>query len=160
MKGLSITPFNPEIGYQIDSEDLNQESRRKKTLRQLEELEKLIDYDQAFVLSIECLDLEEKTLYEKLRVLVRFPSGFYEAKSNTFYDDNTGKPVAVAFGQFYPVDAGPLPGVFLESDRVLLGRKWSGFWIYLPNDLEKLKQIRMQFVLAPEEVQDAEINSA
>ena len=170
-KGNCITPFDPDIGYRIDSEDLELDSRLRKTERLKDELDKIIDFSKAPVyLGIQAddttlneLGLNEEaevrykfsedmlTLLTRLRVLVFFPTGLYMAspwKTTLGFGE-------LDFNYFYPADTGPLP---IESDDDL-GLD-EGFSLFLPSDPGKLAQIRARFVLAEEQPDENPNNQA
>lgn len=91
---------------------------------------------------------ENLELLRELRVLVRFGGReSFEARPWEMQLENG----SLEFIHFYPQETGPLPA---EGHSVTQLNE--GFFLYLPNDFEKLKQIRVMFVLAPkEQPQDA-----
>ncbi len=161
----SITPFEPELGYIIDSEDLNLESRLVKIRRLDKELRQDIDFGKAplnlsigsggsmlnelglnregllygYEFSQEMLDL-----FKRLRILIFFPESRFEARPKL----DRGE---ISFQDYYPIDARPLP--IPETYSTLDPRE--GFSLLLPSDPEKLAQIRARFVMVeePEEIQ-------
>lgn len=160
-KMRAITPFNPELGYQIDSQDMELETRMAKIKNLREDLERQIEFEKApFFLSIvgriqeinagqadeENINSEFSTelleTIRRLRILVSFPQGRYEARPWEL----TLKINCIWFHDFYPVDAGHLP----TSATHRLGLEDEGFALFLPNDPEELSQIKVMFVLAPE----------
>jgi len=171
-KGQSITPFNPELGYQIDSEDLTLESRIAKMRRLDKELRQNIDFAKA-PLNIDILSpnyalhelgLNRKNqmagytssqkmldLSRRLRVVVIFPKSRFEAfpwETSLFLGE-------VQFRLFYPIDSGPLP----ISKTYSISGPQEGFSLYVPSDQEKLAQIRAKFVLADEQEKYPESSS-
>lgn len=162
-----MTPFDPEIGYQIDSEDLKLDSRQRKTERLKNELEKVIDFSKApLFLNIQAHDTtlnelglneedeavrlrykfseEMLDLLNRLRVLVSFPEGLYAARSWKTRLSLGG----IDFRFFYPGDSGPLP---IKSESFGL---FEGFHLFLPSDPEKLSQIRARFVMVEEQPEE------
>jgi len=161
-KGESITPFDPELGYQIDSEDLKLETRIQKMKRLHDTLNRKIDFSKAplylaiykhefdstyrlglneeskrnSVLAGNLFPQEMFDLLKRLRVLVSFPEGkgAFEAKSS-LRELGHG---SISFDNFYPVDSGPLP---VDND-LRLGVLHEGFLLVLPSDPEKLAQIK------------------
>lgn len=164
-----ITPFNPGLGYTIDSEDLKIETRKAKVKRisreQLMKGEEELDFAKApFRLSVETepgftlkrthsIPLAQETVdfLAKIRLLVRLgEGGSFEAR--------VWEPVvssgALWFREFYPQDAPPLPA---ENERFSAINE--GFSLYLPDDPGKLRQIQMRFGFIPEQMQDASLAS-
>lgn len=185
IKGRAITPFEPELGYQIDSEDLKLESRLAKIERLKTQLEQDIDFVKApLLLSIYMSDSDYTLLYEwglnkeqiaeyrkeipkllrKLRILISFPTSRFEARANENQHLNI-----TDWSLFYPIDSGPLP---TSEPPIPLARKLEipeigesfpfildigeGFSLFLPSDLQKLAQIRARFVLAEEKPEEAQ----
>ena len=149
-KTHAITPFDPEVGYQITYEDLNWQSRIKKLERlSREKLGEFIEFSKA-PLYLKVTDFpfkwtssvpEERAILDSLRLFVWFPKGSFEGKPHT-----TNVPDS-SFAMFYPQDTGPLP---MEDISIHLK---AGFYLFLPSDPEKLSQIRAMFVLVEEETQ-------
>lgn len=163
-----ITPFNPELGYIVDSEDLEIEARKAKVKRITREWvmkgKEEVDFAKApFRLSVEtesnftlkgthAIPLAQETvdLLAKISLLVQLEEGgSFEARA--------WEPVlssgSLWFKEFYPQDGPPLP---VENER--FSDINEGFSLYLPDDPEKLKQVRMQFVLVEEQPQDVRKN--
>lgn len=164
----AFTPFNPELGYQIDSDDLQLETRIKKLQRA--DREQRIDFSKApifihigtdsFYLHKHGLNTKLKDpllhLYKfpkemldslrRLRVLVFFPTQHFEARPEEIQLGWGG----ISFDDFYPIDLGPLPTAKPEA---FLGRLKlrEGLKLFVPSDFEKLKQIRVKFVLIDKE---------
>lgn len=174
-KGESITPFDPELGYQIDSEDLKLETRVQKMKRLHDVLNRKIDFSKAPLYlaiykydfdSTYRLNLNEESkrdsvvaenlfsqemfdLLKRLRALVSFPEGkgAFEAKSSLKELEHG----SIMFDNFYPIDSGPLPTPAEDAGIIR-----EGFNLFLPSDPGKLSQIKARFVLAeeqPEEIQ-------
>lgn len=131
----SLTPFDPEIGYQIDQRDLTLGGRKKKLedLMSLEEV-KLVALPKAPLwLQIDSADrnnlikvLRSKAggeskedevpqeilnLLKKIRVEASFPNGQFvsEPLLDLPFKDYLGLDVMLDFNSFYPEDTGPLP---------------------------------------------------
>lgn len=162
---VAIDPFNPEIGYRIDNEDLNLESRIAKNRRLMHKPEFAIRYSKTpVVLRIQVMrdvlakalikkesrmltdKLSEETLglLRKLRARVVSGQTSFEAKPN----ETSLSLGELELNYFYPVDSGPLP---TTEDLANNEGLYEGFLLIFPNDLEKLKQIQVQLVLAEEE---------
>lgn len=156
-KGYTITPFDPELGYQINSEDYNIESRKQKMEREKKEFNKQVDFSKA-PLTLQLMSKENQSneevignqensgLLKKLRLVILFPEekDSYEARAHELSLELHNKIELISF---YP-QSKPLPykGIgpqFLE-----------GFKIALPSDPEKLSQIRARFLLAEEETEE------
>ena len=158
LKAMGITPFDPELGYQIDSDDLTLDTRIKK-FRNLMDTGDYIDFSKAsnvivvmHLLSRDDIPISHSMLdlLKKLRLYVFFPTSRYESK----YWDNYLEPSTDAKGpwlsHFYPLDTGPLPTDIIQPYMN------SGLKLYVPADLEKLSQIRARFVLAEEQPEEAQ----
>jgi len=159
----SFIPFDPKLGYQVTNEDLD----AVKRLRKLDEAYNVYNKDtkikeRLFLFSLKSLPNslflreEDIAVLRNLRVQLFFPYGSYEAQVR-------GDPLRqgkLSFDYFYPGDTGPLPQ--LDKDDLIPGNIYphKGLSLLLPKDMTKLSKIEARFVLAPEEVQDAEINSA
>lgn len=178
----TITPFDPEEGYQIDKRDLTFEGRRNKlrALMSLEENSKLVllpkaplwleiySKDRSNLIKALCeksggesekdkIPQETLDLLKKIRMEASFPNGKFvsEPLLDFPWKDPLGLDVILNFNSFYPEDTGPLPttghlptadqydGTFLAD---ILCEK--GIAINLPDNPEKLGQIRMNFFLA------------
>lgn len=161
----SLTPFTPEIGYQIDSRDLELSERINK-IREVEiGWSKSLDPSKAsFILGIRAeakdlnvLGLNEKStpirglerykfsketlgLISRLRVRVFFPQGKYEAGPWELLLNNG----EIDFRLYYPADSTPLA---TGSDRSEL---YEGFPIVLPPNLKDLEEIWARFALVDE----------
>lgn len=148
-KGVAMTPFQPELGYQISQEDFTVAGRWRKTGLLGREN---IDFNQN-PLSLGVSDYGEETLYihqrhdypnevlqvvKRLRLQLDFPRGAYEAKAWL----SALLSGIITFEHFYPLDLGPMP-----VDNTL----YEGLWIMLPSDLAKLQQIIAKFVLTDSE---------
>lgn len=145
--GKSITPFNTELGYQIDSQDLNLEDRTQKYKRLMGKMTEKMYYQEApLYLEIESevqiSEARDLDLLSRLRAYFLFPGSRVEGKP----EESLSKSPRIHINNFYPIETGPLP----ENKRL-----WrildEGFFLFLPSDPEKLAQIRARFVLAPEE---------
>lgn len=166
-KGHAITPFDPALGYQIDSEDLELERRLAKTKRLEDELRQNIDFAKAPLhisvwsdgdllhelglnkkhkLSGYQFSQEMSDLLRRLRLLVYFPKSKFEAKPWETSLDLGG----IYFREFYPIDSGPLP----TSKTYRGSGPQEGFSLFLPSDPEKLAQIRARFVMVEEQPQE------
>lgn len=157
----SIAPFDPELGYQIDSEDMNTDSRIQKHLRLYHDAKprNSIDKQKApyflhvwsgstrKLLSKRNVSQESIALLNRLRILIIFPRSSFEARSQYRDEDDP-----IEFRDYYPVDSGPIPTPFPYSrehitfDHVIR----EGFFLKLPSDPEKLAQIRAKFALVDE----------
>lgn len=167
--GRAIAPFNPDIGYQIDSRDFTLESRiRKIQDLGIDNLDSFIDFAKApFNLIIgggkrtlresglsrlslrrfpQCEFYPEVlSLLKAMRLLLFFPGGSFEAKP----DEDSLEDGQLSFEDFLPQDSPPLP-IATDDD------KWKrflnkGFWLFVPSDPKKLSEIRARFVLADQE---------
>ena len=151
-----ITPFNPDMGYQITNEDFDPKSRYTKLARVDRQTPKLKDGFYLFFVSKGELLKEENPLEElqRLRVHLFFPSGYYESQPA----GNVSEKKYLEFSHFYPADTGPLPQ--LPEEELILGRirPFKGHLIILPkdfpNDINKLSQVQARFVLADEQPQE------
>ncbi|MBI2028753.1 MAG: hypothetical protein HYT07_04050 [Candidatus Levybacteria bacterium] len=168
--GHTVLPFDSEKGYRIDSDDFNLENRIAKLNRLGEEkLSKFMDFskrhyelfvagnvpsliENAIVKKVSGdryrFPQEKLSLLGKLRLLLRLPDESFEAKP--FEPSLTRGDLW--FKDFYPTDSGPLSASTdgLQSPILQLIMQREGFNILLPDDPEKLKQIKMRFVLAEE----------
>lgn len=153
---ISFVPFDPEIGYQLTTEDLDAVKRRRK----LDDIRNRNPNTKVglFLFSLEgspdspSLKKEDIAMIKNLRVQLFFPYGSYEAQVK-------GEPLErgkLSFNYFYPLDFGPLPQLDENDDRELFGHPYlhKGYWILLPRDMNKLSQIEARFFLAPEQQQD------
>lgn len=157
----ALTPFDPELGYQITTEDLTLESRMKK----LQEIEEKLPEDYV------------KKINEKAPLGLRIANTIYGFDSRTDLDSDQilalkkinlqirvggmrleGKNQKDAgffeYNSFYPFDTGPLPTDPTQnrySNRITRAMTSEGLPLLLPEDPKKLEQIRMKFALAPEE---------
>ena len=164
-----ITPFDPELGYIVDSEDFEIKTRKAKVERITKEwlmkgeeelnfakapLRLSVETERSFTLKGKFpipLSKETIDLLGKIRLNVQFGAkGSFEARAWRHVLSSG----ALWFKEFYPQDALPLP-----EENARFSELNEGFNLYLPNDPEKLENIRMLFALAPEEVQEIEINS-
>lgn len=156
-RGIEITPFDPELGYVITAEDLNLESRKKKIDREMGRKK----------ISTLCIIHPQRTLdlttrpnvigkdgirhynslpenfptLSLLRFQVSFPDVYLESR---YCHDKSGG----SFDRFYPHDTGELPDVGLLIG--LYNQATYGHRLILPNDPNKLAQIKGRFVLARE----------
>lgn len=158
-KALTITPFNPKLGYQITNDDFRVETRRIK-LRKMSTSE-FIDFSKAPLRIVarsweeELMNLgfllgepqfntlefkpEIETLLQRLRLILIFPnSSMYESIPDTVDG-------VLDFSRFYPAEAPPLA----TTNEYPLNVK--GFDLHLPTDLESISQIRTKFILVPKE---------
>ena len=162
---FSATPFDPEIGYQITPEDFTPD-RDKKIEGMYHQLEKapLELYITSDPMRLNQEGLNKKIgeyqnqfssdmlgLLNKLRILLIFPTGAFEAKPE--FDDIARN--LISFFEFYPVDSGHLYSIFGEN-----GTKWEGVNLFLPSDPEKLAQIRARFVMVDEQPDENPNNQA
>ena len=169
--GMCITPFDPELGYQIDSDDLNLATRRKKLKRLGDKLLETINSEKAPYLfqmsaierNLNKVGLNKKRaedtyeyefpkdtidLLRRLRLHVFFPKLRFEGKIDELFI----KDGSIHFFDFYPADTGPLP----VGDEEIDVEGWlirDGLFLALPSDPEKLAQIRARFVLVEEQPQ-------
>lgn len=131
----SLTPFNPDAGYQIDKRDLTFEERKQK-LRGLMSLGegKLVALPEAplwltidpvkrdALINVLCnntggeskkdeIPQETLDLLKKIRVEASFPNGQFvsEPSLDLPWKDDLGLDVMLDFNSFYPEDTGPLP---------------------------------------------------
>ena len=171
-KIVAITPFDPEVGYQIDSEDLKLETRLQKIERLKEELNKNIDFQKApLSLNVSCdsytlnklglnigegyssskFSQEMLTILRKLRLYAFFPKGRFETRP---WEISLGLG-EIRFNSYYPIDTGPLPALEHTERNV-----HEGFYLFLPSDPEKLAQIRARFVMVDEQPDENPNNQA
>lgn len=153
-KKYVLTPFNPGLGYNISPEDFIPKERGDK-LKSLEsEMNKGVDLLKV-PLGLQ-LDSPDKAgdlnkfspqIIQQLKRLRLFVSaGEMRLESIPLQGDlEFGY---LGFYSFYPIDTGslanpPIPYMIQKPHPETL-------WVHLPNDPEKLKQIRMQFVLENE----------
>lgn len=150
-KSQTLTPFNPESGYTITQEDFSLETRRKKINdigeRELNEEE----FAKApLLITAECdeekfkkaklyyrpyeLSLKVENVLRRLRLLLIFPNGSLEGKSDT-------SDGILFFIEFYPIDDPPIP----TGGEYPLNT--AGFLVHVPSNIEKLSQIRAKFIL-------------
>lgn len=177
-----FTPFKPDYGYQVTNEDQQLESRIAKG--KLEEQNKIIDdYKYAYgrpKFTFMLHDLYKKGGIEKakelwpfiqrFRLQIQFPGSpadvkrtdpewhtttIFEARPNTY---DFGKDRLISFKMFYPLDTGPLPSAdpeeekdYMQSDEPTVGLGFK-----LPDDLEKLEQIKIKLILLPEDTNKTE----
>lgn len=164
-KGSVITPFNPELGYQIDNNDFNIDARLKKHRDNKTTFDEFVDFSQAslwlqirkaeenvlikpvkrFSFNMEHKSREYKPEYKpilgKMRLQVFFPNLSFEAAPYLGVKD--GYP-ELNFHRFYPLDTGPLvPKELTDFSSFMLSE---GLEILVPSDKEKLAQIRGRFV--------------
>lgn len=148
-KGHVMTPFQPELGYQITQEDFSIGGRWQKTARLGMEN---IDFNQnPLSLEINCGNINEVSLrcphdysevalrtIRNLRLQFYFPTSSFEARA--------WLPAlasgTILFEHFYPLDLGPMP---------VDNRLYEGLNIFVPSDLDKLQQIAARFVLIDSE---------
>ena len=167
--GQVMTPFDPELGYQIDYDDLNLATRREKINRLgAPKLFETIDPKKApylfemFTIGKHLNEVglnkkrgvdkfefpkDTKDLLRKLRLHVFFPKLKFEGKISE-YDIENGW---INFSHFYPADSGPLAEGKYED---IGDEEWftqESLFLFLPSDPEKLAQIRARFVLVEEE---------
>lgn len=150
-----LTPFDPDLGYPVDSEDFILEERKSKLARLEQEIKKKIDLAKAPLgLQIESVDKEGRLKIfspeiskqlKKLRVLVRAGDMRLEAEPSVSIDLEDGR---LGFFFFYPVDTGPLADSLFPLTSGEKPPYPGPLWVNLPKDPEKLKQIKMQFILA------------
>ena len=150
-RGSFLTPFNPDLGYGISFEDFTPEGRADKLTRLKSELGKKIDLSiNPLYLQVESANNVGETakfptqiiqLVRRLRLFVKAGEMQLESKPLHF----GLKDGYLRFVHVYPADTGPLA----TPSRIFTTGE--DFWLNLPDDPEKLKQIRMQFVLAEEE---------
>lgn len=136
-KLTTITPFKPNLGYQITGEDFNSKPRITKILQLLKELssqehdltelsqqrELLVGTDSSEVKMFEFVNHEDAffnhfrlkpevlAVLKRLRVQLFFPTSSFESKLE-FGDFNPKfslPELSVDFEEFYPLDKGPLP---------------------------------------------------
>lgn len=155
----AFTPFSPEDGYQVTTEDFDGEKRVKKRYKDSEDFKDIkssplvlfVHADRLNTQLLGLLDDNDRFTHEALETLIRlrlqlfFPNGLrFEARPelNRYNSGNID-----FFGGYYPVDAKPLavPGYM----RFNLDH---GLQIALPAKGEKLQQIDGQFLLAPHPV--------
>ncbi len=162
-RGFALTPFNPEIGYTITSEDYNLEKRFKKLISQKEHWnQKLVNPLASHLLTIQespdglkalktpneyylghlTMDPEYVEELEKLRVLLSFPRGSYLAMPAD------SLPFSLLLQQFFPADSGPLAkdprGKASRGLEFYLSKDMP---ILLPFDRPKLESITAKFVI-------------
>lgn len=155
--GNTITPFDPELAYRIDHDDLGLDSRIKKYQQNKELFSRGIDFSKAplfFEVGVppnvytkfkEDFEKEELVPFMKrLRFQVLFPRLAFET-SPLFFGVYMGY---THFDSFYPVDTGPLPfdqgTLWGDPPHYMMG----GFYLQLPADIEKLRTIRGKFILS------------
>lgn len=168
-----ITPFDPEVGYQITKEDTNPQARKEKVklLRQqggkdisdkvqlwlsfftsAEELEKagivtrlMRDWDREQVPYFVAKNSDYYNFLKSLRLNLSFPTGVVcESRPEAFGAKN--EIIHIEFMNFYPLDTGPLPSLGIFEG--VMPPVFEGFEVLLPNDLEKLKQIEARVYTA------------
>lgn len=165
-KVWTITPFDPDVGSNITYEDLDLQSRLEKIRRLRKELAKeSFDSNRASSelkiatyadeLNKNGLNIrQEKPILRwnfpeemlatlsRLRVKTSFPTMSLGAKISEI-SLNLGD---IDFHPFYPLDTGPLP---VRKDIFDAGIM-EGFSVFLPDDPEKLSQMRTRFILVEE----------
>lgn len=174
-----ITPFDPEEGYQITQEDLTPETRVEKWKRVVQStLVSSVDMEKAPLgLHVAAEDISElnklglcitypdpdnpdvshfkfkpevEALLKRLRLLLFFPNSTFEAKPVQLLGDLGDE---LAFWDFYPLDAGPLPK---PPYLVVNQHTPEGYHLQLPSDPEKLRQIRARFILVDQDSEEVE----
>jgi hypothetical protein len=142
-----ITPFNPDEGYQIDSNDFSIELRKEK----LSKLKAKDTPSSPLVLGIQycpnktfnLLSVPDyEAVFKSLRVLIDFQNGIkLEGKHDKFILQGG----ELSFSEeFYPTDTGELSVDKTLEDMGLMTR---GLQIALPSDLELLSTIDGKFIL-------------
>lgn len=143
--GNVMTPFDPGLGYQIDSDDLlSFETRRQKTIRLKPKLTEHIDSEKTpyfFRINSRRTVKDTTDLLRRLRLHVFFPELRFEAAIPKSLIE--GGPIiegghiiedSPLFYMFYPADTGPLPeaGHTELNDQMPFLRE--GFLLYVPSD--------------------------
>lgn len=182
----TITPFNPSAGYQITEEDLKAETRFAKQkqpqfadgIYQDQSLAPLWFYNKIHKWDLAKIGLAEEyptlvyrikseylPLINRLRMQVFIPgspsdvdpddpnfhpSASLEARPDPLFINNG----EIDFRIFYPLETGPLPHSKYEPRKAQAIRE--GFNIHLPEDIDKLRQVEVKFILLPEEEQKSE----
>ena len=165
----TITPFDPELGYQITAEDLNLSERLEKIQREQDRLKKLVPFDRAplwiNLMNMSRYNLEElgliepgpdlehftpeaTSIFSRLRLQLKIITSNEQAPSYLESRPNrTGLAIReITFREFYPLDTGPLATPTDSIDAVINNIE-EGLSVYVPSDLEKIKTIEGRFLL-------------
>jgi len=158
-----ITPFDRDLGYPLDAEDLSLRSRKAKLSRMKLELARSIeglylfvfaaDEDQPLHGMMQSLMIEDvyfpapgnTSLLHYLYLTLTFPNGSsFTARALP----NTGR-LGILFNTFFPSDTGPLPVENSSSTKQAVKLE-EGLKLLLPFHLELLQSIQATFLFLPE----------
>jgi len=158
-----ITPFDRNLGYPLDAEDLSLRSRKAKMSRMKPELAQSIeglylfvfaaDEDQPFHGMMQSFMLEEArfptpgntSLLHHLYLTLTFPNG----SSFTARALPDAGRLGMLFNTFFPSDTGPLPVENTASTKQAVKLE-EGLKLLLPFQLELLQSIQAAFLFLPE----------
>ena len=154
-KANAITPFNQQLGYQIDPDDLNIDMRvikheslvKKGDHIDFSKAPNYIEFRNLFSNINVPISQTMLNLFKTIRLYAFFPTSKYESKPNERLLKTLSELKGLLFNSFYPVDVVPLPKGNIPPSLIL----HEGLNLYVPSDPEKLSQIRATFVLAEEQ---------
>jgi hypothetical protein len=148
-----ITPLNPDNGYKFTNDDLDPKKRFDKI--KARRFDFLSNAESFFLLEIHTPDgFKEKNkeitdAWKRIKIQLFFPWGAYEgrASNGSLTEDKNGGELDIE--SFYPSDTGPLPydRHYLKVMDPFLHRGYFLGLPGLPEDREKLWQIKAKFVL-------------
>jgi hypothetical protein len=176
-RGDAIVPFKPKEGYQVTRDDFQTESRLRKYEQMRDFYKEFIDFSEAPIYleviifksrltelgliegNFPYREIKPQTLSElnRMRLHVFFPQSEagIDREDPKFYPVSAyeGRPSQLSFQstgdfqihKFYPLDTGPLASTDFPNETN------DGLSLYLPDDPEKLKLIKVRFVRVEEE---------
>lgn len=151
-KKITVTPFNPDLGYTVTNEDFKLQSRLEKVKKMRHD--ERVNFTKAplfLAFSQEAyakFKAEELAKFQQLRVQLTFPNGLrFEGQPSELFLQNEG---GIRFWNFYPMDTGPLPAS-KDTTTQLLDSVEQGFSLYVPSDRNKLSQIKAKIIRVNED---------
>ncbi len=167
-KAYCVTPFDRDIGYPIDQDDLDPQSRIDKYKRLGKSLFKNLSMtsqnanldvysysndmrleDEPSILrhpSLSRFNALQTNILQNLRLQLFFPEGSFESRLKV-KEPESGD---LYFGLFYPVDTGPLQvpdnyKVDIDGSEIVIT---DGYLLHVPSeDIDLLQQIKGRFLL-------------
>jgi hypothetical protein len=156
-----ITPFNPELGVNVDMRDLSKYLRKEKVLS-LKDEDKEAPKDIFHPLAPGSLHVDGRTTevmknpetgeqelpkdssLNSLRLVLKFPNGISLESSPEIPQIFKNR---MDFYKFYPTDFGKLAGMTTEEIIKEKNAFFEGLFLFLPDDPQLLSQINATFAL-------------
>ncbi len=161
--GLESTPFNPKLTYRFSKEDNDKEAKTQK-LKNLPLHKELLEENAPLnpkirvLQDLSNLDLlytlneDKEKLFRRLRIQLFFPDSDYEGRVDKDLLSSELDINDFLIDYFYPTDIpNALFTVRLAGGLMAVDPERVGHPLNLPNNPEKLSQIRAKFFLAQEE---------